>query len=42
MMDDVATPSNPLVAPVEEKMLEEISFDVNVLQRSHEKELLEE
>jgi hypothetical protein len=36
IVDDVATPSNPLVAPVEQEELEEASLDVNVFQRSHE------
>jgi hypothetical protein len=30
MADDVTTPLNPLVAPVEQEELEETSFDVNV------------
>jgi hypothetical protein len=30
MADDVVTPSNPPVAPVEQEELEEMSFDVNV------------
>ncbi len=34
MADDVVTPSNPPVAPVEEEELEETSFDVNVYQQS--------
>jgi hypothetical protein len=43
MADDVATPSNPLVAPVDKEELEEASFDevaleVNVSQRSREEE----
>jgi hypothetical protein len=38
MADDVATPSNPLVALVEEKKFEEAPFDVNVSQRSYEEE----
>jgi hypothetical protein len=38
MADDVATPSNPLVAPVEEEEFEEASFDMNVSQRSCEEE----
>jgi hypothetical protein len=43
MADDVATPSNPLVASVDKKELEEASFDevaleVNVSQRSREEE----
>jgi hypothetical protein len=38
MVDDVATPSNPLVAPVEQEELEEAPFDVIVFQRPHEEE----
>jgi hypothetical protein len=38
MADDVATPSNPSVALVEKEKLEEAPLDVNVSQRSHEKE----
>jgi hypothetical protein len=38
MADDVAMPSNPLVAPVEKEKLEKAPFDVNVFQWSHEKE----
>jgi hypothetical protein len=30
MADDVATPSNPPVAPVQKKELKETPFDVNV------------
>ncbi len=30
MVNDVVTPSNPLVAPVEKEELEETSFDVNI------------
>jgi hypothetical protein len=37
MADDVATPSNPPVAPTEHEELEEMPFDVNVFQRPHEK-----
>jgi hypothetical protein len=37
MADDVATPSNPPVAPVEQEELEEALFDVNVFQRPREK-----
>jgi len=33
MVDDVATPLNPLVAPVEQEKLEEAPFDVNVSQQ---------
>jgi hypothetical protein len=36
MADDVATPLNPLVAPVEHDELEEASFDMNVSQRPRE------
>jgi hypothetical protein len=39
MADDVITPSNPPVAPIEEEKLEEASLDVNVFQRSREEEL---
>ncbi len=39
MADDVATPSNLLVAPVEQEELEEVSLDVNVSQRLHEENL---
>jgi hypothetical protein len=43
MADDVATPSNPQVAPVdkekfEEAPLDEVAFEVNVSQRSREEE----
>jgi hypothetical protein len=38
MVDDVVMP-NPPVAPIEEEKLEEASFDMNVSQRSQEKEL---
>jgi hypothetical protein len=38
MVDDVATPLNPLVAPVEQEELEEAPFNVNVSQRLREKE----
>jgi hypothetical protein len=38
MADDVATPSNPPVAPMEQEELEEASLDVNVSQRPREKE----
>ncbi len=33
MSDDVVTPSNPLVAPIEQEELEEVLLDVNVSQR---------
>jgi hypothetical protein len=36
MVDDAATPSNPSIAPIEEKELEEALLDVNVSQRSCE------
>jgi hypothetical protein len=36
MADDVATPLNPLVAPVEQEELEEVPLDVNVSQQPHE------
>jgi hypothetical protein len=39
MADDVATPSNPPVAPVEKEQLEEALLDVNVFQQSREKEM---
>ncbi len=38
MADDVATPSNPLVSLVEKEEFEEAPIDVNVSQRSREKE----
>jgi len=38
MADDVATPSNPSVALVEQEKLEEVSLEVNVSQLSREKE----
>jgi hypothetical protein len=38
MADDVATPSNPPVALVEDEELEEAPLDVNVFQRMHEEE----
>jgi len=38
MVDDVATPSNPLGSLVENEELEEASFNVNVSERSHKKE----
>ncbi len=43
MADDVTTPSNPLIALVEKKKLEETPLDeapldMNVFQRSHEEE----
>jgi hypothetical protein len=39
MADDVATPLNPPVTPMEQEELEEASFDVNFSQWSREKEL---
>jgi hypothetical protein len=36
MVDDVAMPLNPLVAPVEQEEFEEAPLDVNVSQWSHE------
>ncbi len=38
MADDVVTPLNPPVAPVEQEELEEVLLDVNVSQRPCEKE----
>jgi hypothetical protein len=38
MVDDITTPSNPPLSLVEKEKLEETLFDVNVFQRSHEKE----
>jgi hypothetical protein len=38
MADDVATPSDPLAALVEQEELEEVSLDVNVSKRPHEQE----
>ncbi len=38
MADDVATPSNPPVAPIEKEELEETPLDVNVSQRLREEE----
>jgi hypothetical protein len=38
MADDVATPLNPLVTPVEQEELEEALLDVNVSQRPREEE----
>jgi hypothetical protein len=38
MADGVATPSNPLVAPVEQEKLEEVPLEVNVSQWSREEE----
>ncbi len=38
MANEVATPLNPLVVPVEQEELEEALFNVNVSQRLREKE----
>jgi len=38
MADDDVTPSNPLVAPVQQEELEEAPLDLNVSQRPREKE----
>jgi hypothetical protein len=38
MVNDVATPSNPPVTPIEHEKLEEMLLDVNVSQRPHEEE----
>jgi hypothetical protein len=38
MVDDVATPSNPPISLVEKEELEEAPLDMNVSQRSREKE----
>ncbi len=37
MADDVVTPSNPPIAPIEEEEFEEPPFDVNVSQQLREK-----
>jgi hypothetical protein len=39
MADDVATPSNLLVAPVQQEEFEEVSFDLDVSQWPREEEL---
>jgi hypothetical protein len=39
MVDDDATPSNLLVAPVQQEELEEAPFDLNVFQLPREEEL---
>jgi len=39
MADDDATPSNPLVAPLQQEELEEAPLDLNVSQRPREEEL---
>jgi hypothetical protein len=36
MADDVATPLNPLVAPIEKEELEEAPLNMNVSKRSRE------
>jgi hypothetical protein len=36
MADDVATPSNPPVAPVQQEELEEVPLDLDVSQRPRE------
>jgi hypothetical protein len=41
MADDVVTPSNPLVAPIEEEKLEETLLDVNVSQWLHDEKSFE-
>jgi hypothetical protein len=38
MVEDVTTPSNPPIAPIEEEELKKTSLDMNVSQRLHEKE----
>ncbi len=38
MADDVATPSNPLVAPVQQEELKEVPLDLDVFQRPREEE----
>ncbi len=38
MADDVATPSNPPVAPIDKEELEEAPLDVNVSQRPRKEE----
>jgi hypothetical protein len=38
MGDNVVTPSNPPISPVEKEELEETPFNVNVSQQSHKKE----
>jgi hypothetical protein len=39
MVDDVVTPSDSLVAPIEKEELEEVLLDMNVSQRLREEEL---
>ncbi len=41
MVNDVVTPSNPPVAPIEEEEFEETLFDVNVSQQPCDKEPFE-
>jgi hypothetical protein len=38
MADDVATPLNPIVTPIEQEELKETLLDVNVSQRLREEE----
>ncbi len=38
MADDVATPSNPPIAPVQQEELEEVPLDLDVSQRPREEE----
>ncbi len=38
MANDVATPSNPAIAPVKQEKFKEMSLDVNVSQRPREEE----
>jgi hypothetical protein len=38
MADDVATPSNPPVAPVDKEEFDEVALEVNVSQQSCEEE----
>jgi hypothetical protein len=38
MVDDVVTPSNPLITPIEEEELEEPPLDMNVSQRPRDEE----
>jgi hypothetical protein len=39
MVDDVVTPSDFLIAPIEKEELEEVLLDMNVSQRLREEEL---
>jgi len=41
MVDDVVTPLNPPIAPIEEEELKKTSLDVNVSQRSCNEKLFE-